>query len=120
MAFFTESRQLVVECQLPSQEVVPAVSEYRSSTTKKAHASDVRELYRQVVAAVALRTIHSILSSDSVGLLHALDVDLKVQQELLRHADIRTTMNIYTHAIPAALREANSKVVRLVLPAQVA
>jgi site-specific recombinase XerD len=47
-------------------------------------------------------------------------VDLKVQQELLRHADIRTTMNIYTHTVPAALRKANSKVVRLVLPAQVA
>jgi hypothetical protein len=29
-------------------------------------------------------------------------------------------MNIYTHAAPAALREANSKVVRLVLPSQVA
>jgi len=29
-------------------------------------------------------------------------------------------MNIYTHAVPPALREANSKVVRLVLPAQVA
>ncbi len=53
-------------------------------------------------------------------LLHALGVDLKVQQELLRHADIRTTMNIYTQAVPTALREANSKVVRLVLPAQVA
>jgi integrase len=43
-----------------------------------------------------------------------------VQQELLQHADIRTTMNIYTRAVPTALREANSKVVRLVLPAQVA
>lgn len=41
-------------------------------------------------------------------------------QELLRHADIRTTTNIYTKAGPTALREANSKVVRLVLPAQVA
>jgi hypothetical protein len=29
-------------------------------------------------------------------------------------------MNIYTHAVPAALREANSKVVNLVLPAKVA
>jgi len=25
--------------------------------------------------------------------------DLKVQQELLRHADIRTTMNVYTQAM---------------------
>jgi integrase len=62
---------------------------------------------------------HTFRHSHST-LLHALGVDLKVQQELLRHADIRTTMNIYTHAVPAALREANSKVVRLVLPAQVA
>ncbi len=62
---------------------------------------------------------HTFRHSHST-LLHALGVDLKVQQELLRHADIRTTMNIYTQAVPTALREANSKVVRLVLPAQVA
>ena len=62
---------------------------------------------------------HTFRHSHS-SLLNALGVDLKVQQELLRHADIRTTMNIYMHAVPAALREANSKVVRLVLPAQVA
>jgi integrase len=62
---------------------------------------------------------HTFRHSHS-SLLHALGVDLKVQQELLRHADIRTTMNIYTHAVPAALRKANGKVVRLVLPAQVA
>ena len=62
---------------------------------------------------------HTFRHSHS-SLLHALGVDLKVQQELLRHADIRTTMNIYTHAVPAALREANSKVVHLVLSAQVA
>jgi integrase len=49
-------------------------------------------------------------------MLRALQVDLKVQQELMRHADIRTTMNIYTQAVPEALREANSKVVQMVLP----
>jgi integrase len=62
---------------------------------------------------------HTFRHSHST-LLHALGVDLKVQQELLRHADVRTTMNIYTQAVPKALRKANSKVVRLVLPAQVA
>jgi integrase len=62
---------------------------------------------------------HTFRHSHST-LLHSLGVDLKVQQELLRHADVRTTMNIYTQAVPTALREANSKVVRLVLPAQVA
>ncbi|HYY72352.1 MAG TPA: site-specific integrase [Candidatus Bathyarchaeia archaeon] len=62
---------------------------------------------------------HTFRHSHST-LLHALGVDLKVQQELLRHADIRTTMNIYTHAVPTRLRKANSKLVRLVLPAHVA
>lgn len=50
-------------------------------------------------------------------LLHAYGTDMKVQQELLRHSDIRTTMNIYTHTVSLALREANSKVVRMILPA---
>lgn len=52
-------------------------------------------------------------------MLRSLKVDLKVQQELLRHADIRTTMNVYTQAVPEALREANSKVVEMVFPAAV-
>ena len=60
------------------------------------------------------------VSLQSSTLLHALGVDLKVQQELLRQANVRTTMNIYTQAVPNALRKANSKVVRLILPAQVA
>ena len=49
-------------------------------------------------------------------LLRQLKVDLKVQQALLRHADIRTTMNVYTHDVPDELREANTKLVGLVLP----
>jgi len=57
---------------------------------------------------------HSFRHTYSSMLRH-LGVDVKVQQELLRHADIRTTMNTYTQAMPTALREANSKVVRLVL-----
>jgi len=30
------------------------------------------------------------------SMLRDLQVDVKVQQELLRHADIRTTLNVYT------------------------
>jgi integrase len=44
-------------------------------------------------------------------LLHAFGTRPAVQKELLRHADIQTTMNIYTQAIPAEKREAASKVV---------
>jgi integrase len=51
-------------------------------------------------------------------MLRQLGVDIKVQQELLRHADIRTTMNIYTQAVSEDKRSAHSKVVRLVLAQQ--
>ena len=47
--------------------------------------------------------------------LRELGVDVKVQQELLRHADIRTTMNVYTQAVSEQKRAAHSKVVQMVL-----
>jgi integrase len=50
------------------------------------------------------------------SMLRGVGTDLKVQQELLRHADIRTTMNIYTQALSEQKRAAHSKVVRMVLP----
>ena len=48
-------------------------------------------------------------------LLRSLGADVKVQQELLRHADIATTMNIYTQAVSEQKREAASKVARVLL-----
>ncbi len=44
-------------------------------------------------------------------LLHSLGAAPAVQKELLRHADIETTMNIYTQAVTPTKREAASKVV---------
>jgi integrase len=52
-------------------------------------------------------------------MLRQLGVDVKVQQELLRHADIRTTMNVYTQAVSEQKRTAHSSVVRIVLPVKV-
>jgi integrase len=49
-------------------------------------------------------------------MLRSCGVDVKVQQELLRYADIQTTLNVYTQAVSEAKRDANSKVVRMVLP----
>ena len=47
---------------------------------------------------------------DSVG------TSVGVQQKLMRHADIRTTMNIYGDVISEDMRAAHEKVVRLALP----
>jgi integrase len=43
-------------------------------------------------------------------LLHALGTTPAVQKELLRHANIQTTMNVYTQAISADKRDAATKV----------
>lgn len=47
---------------------------------------------------------------DSVG------TPVGVQQRMMRHADIRTTMNVYGTAVTADMRQAQGKIVRLVLP----
>lgn len=54
------------------------------------------------------------------SLLDETGAPLKVQQELMRHSDIRTTTNIYGKAMEKSKREARGKVVRLVLASQVA
>lgn len=48
-------------------------------------------------------------------LLKANSEDVKVVQELMRHANITTTMNIYTRALTPAKRQAQSRVVDVLL-----
>ena len=42
---------------------------------------------------------------------------MKVQQELMRHASIQTTMNVYGAAMSETKRQANSAVVKLAIKA---
>jgi integrase len=48
--------------------------------------------------------------------LRSLGVDVKTAQELLRHANARITLDLYTQAISSQKREANARVVELLLP----
>jgi integrase len=43
-------------------------------------------------------------------------VDVKIAQELLRHANSRTTLDIYTRAVSAQKRDANAQIVQMLLP----
>ena len=47
--------------------------------------------------------------------IDAVGTTVGVQQKLMRHADIRTTMNIYGDAASADMREAHGKIVQLAL-----
>jgi integrase len=45
---------------------------------------------------------------------------ISVQKELMRHASIQTTMNVYGRAMAETKRQANSNVVRMILPSRTA
>jgi len=48
--------------------------------------------------------------------LDAVGTAIAVQQKLMRHSDIRTTLNIYGDVVTNEMAEAHSKIVRLALP----
>ncbi len=48
--------------------------------------------------------------------LDAVGTPIAVQQKLMRHADIRTTMNVYGDVVTDEMAQAHSKVVRMALP----
>lgn len=50
------------------------------------------------------------------GLLDETGANVGMQQGLMRHANISTTMNVYGRGAIKAKQEANSKVVQIVLP----
>lgn len=49
--------------------------------------------------------------------LRSLGVDIKTAQELLRHANSRITLDIYTQAVSTEKRSANDRLVTMLLPA---
>lgn len=66
--------------------------------------------FNQIIEAAGVRKIrfHDLRHSCAT-LLISKGVPLKVVQERLRHADIRTTGNIYSHVLPRMQEEANEK-----------
>lgn len=75
VAYVPESRQLVVEIELPSLEVIPDVKLFKYvksrdeiTSTKRAQA-DVRRIYADLIAQTSLRTIHELFEADRTAQL---------------------------------------------------
>ena len=70
IAFVPESKQLVVEYDLPTLEIVPEVKTYKyvktrdDITTTALPATQRKRLYASVIAQVTIRTLHEIFEAD--------------------------------------------------------
>jgi restriction system protein len=77
VAYVPESKQLVIEMDLPTFDVVPEVSEYRyvkakdEITPKSRPATQSRTLYASVVAQVTLRSVCELFRADRAGYLES-------------------------------------------------
>lgn len=75
LAFVPESKQLVVEYELPPFEIVPAVKSYKYIKAKNSVSGSSRpltqrkQLYASAVAQVTIRTLHELFEADRSRLL---------------------------------------------------
>jgi restriction system protein len=78
LAYSPEPKELVIEYELPPVEVVPAAVEYKYNKTKDAieekarKPAEIKDLYQDIVASIALRTIHEVLEADQANLLEVI------------------------------------------------
>lgn len=70
LAYAPDAKEMVIEYELPNVNIVPAVLEYKYTKSKDEiepkprKVTGIKELYQDVVASVALRTIHEVLEAD--------------------------------------------------------
>jgi len=73
LAYVPESKQLIVEYDLPSFEIIPTAASYKYTKTKDAVTETARPvlqrktLYSSLVAQVTLRTLYELFTADRLG-----------------------------------------------------
>ncbi|TMM42026.1 MAG: restriction endonuclease, partial [Actinobacteria bacterium] len=77
VAYRPENRDVVVEFELPNQQVVPAVREYRYVKTRDTvdpvgrPVTEIRQRYARLIARISLRTLHEIFRSTPSDVVEA-------------------------------------------------
>ncbi len=73
VAYTKSSKQVVVEYELPPANIVPQEKEFKyiksrdDFTTTFRKAADIKVVYAEVIASIALRTLHEIFEADCAG-----------------------------------------------------
>ena len=78
-------------------------------------ADSVNNAYRKAVTAAGIGHVSNSMRHSYRSWLDAVGTPVAVQQKLMRHADIRTTMNIYGDVVTDEMAQAASKVAVLAL-----
>ena len=71
LAYLSESKELIIEYELPNKSVVPEVGEFRYLKTKGTvekklrRPSEIKEIYQKIVASICLRTIYEVIKCDA-------------------------------------------------------
>jgi restriction system protein len=69
-AYVPESKQIVIDYELPTPNIVPTALEYKYNKSKDSieekpkKLNELKEIYQDVVASVALRTVHEVFEAD--------------------------------------------------------
>lgn len=77
VAYVPESKELVVEYELPSAATIPEMESYKyikssdSIEGKPRKKTAIKDLYQDMVASIALRTIHEVFEADQVDCIQA-------------------------------------------------
>ncbi len=73
IGYAPESKQLIIDYDLPGVDIVPKESEFRYVKakdlidSKPRKAADIKEIYQDIVSAVPLRTLHEVFEADQCG-----------------------------------------------------
>lgn len=88
IAYTCASKMLVIEYELPSVDIVPKSAEFRYVRNRNAidekvrKPSEIRAIYQDVIASIALRTMHEVFEADQAdrietvcfnGFIHSVD-----------------------------------------------
>lgn len=78
IAYIQESKQVVVEIELPGTDVIPEAASYsyvksKDTVTSKARPkTQIRDLYASIVSQITIRTLHEIFESDRFQLVDSI------------------------------------------------
>lgn len=110
LAYQPDSKQLVIEYEIPTVEIIPSVAEYRyikirdEIVEKLRKPAEIKALYSDLVASIALRCLHEIFEADQGEFLetccfsgYVSTIDPATGREIQPHlVSVRTTRKTFT------------------------